>query len=103
MTRTDRTYEVHITMSEVPDTLSLKSLLLTYFWHYAKIDGDPQLGDRVYHYATVIYTGGWEILEVRDRMEAMAIRLKEIGCKIVRKKIQHIVFDSRILKEGATL
>lgn len=89
-------YEVHITMSHVPDKLSLQILLNSYNWAFSAIDGDPHLGPHVFQYATKHYDADIHDLRyVLQRTEDLITLLQDQGCTVVRHKVELVVFDSR--------
>jgi len=91
-------YEIHLTLSTVPDVFSVKTkCLFPYGWYFSQITGDhPQLGPAATSYATVNLTGDWPLPDVMDAMNHMAKILQENGCTLIRKRVEIILFDERI-------
>jgi len=83
-------YECHITLyKEDIDKAKLMARDLGY--KVSSIDGDPVLGDIVLGYIT-LKRGNYE--DIYNAMEKICSKL---SFPIIRKKIEHIVFDT---KEG---
>lgn len=90
-------YEVHITMDEAKDReCFVKSIVDSLGYTFSKIDNDLMIGPGTKMYATANYpltSEGYE-LPAKQMHEAMKI-LKEYGCKVIRAKIELILFDKR--------
>jgi hypothetical protein len=88
--------EMHITMRSYDDGMQpeykrLEKHLEDTGWKPSRIDGDPRLGAGVKMYAT----GHLETTRGRAKKELikMAGELKSAGFKVIRAKLEEIVFD----------
>lgn len=85
-------YECHITVNKTKSEKLFKDLAKEYKWKTSAIDGDPVLGNNVYFYFTT-YDDDFD--RMRGRMENFVDVLQGTGTKVVRKKIEKIVYDER--------
>lgn len=90
-------YECHITIALPKDAQlwliqGVKVRVEAIKWHFSCIHGDPQLGDKIFCYATEHYVD-------EEIATQMVIRVAEVlklkGCDVVRTKVEKVVFDSR--------
>lgn len=88
-------YEAHITMDVIPDLAALQIMLSSYAWHYSCIDGDEVMGKHKLHYATRSFDGGWALEDVKAAVNAMAGMLLEHRCRVIRRKVEMVVWDER--------
>lgn len=87
-------YECHITMIGKP-TVIRKSLKES-GWKFSKIDGDPDLGKGVKCYATRQFNIKFKVEFILDVLVETALELaKNSGCRILRKKIEVVIYDNR--------
>jgi hypothetical protein len=89
------TFECHITIAcNQTDMDRLRTHVLRHApWHFSAIDGDPELGQRVFCYATNHYQNQEEAIAGVLKFATM---LKERWrFRVVRRKVEQIVFDER--------
>lgn len=87
-------YECHITM--LGHTPELEKLVKGFGWLYSKIDGDPNLGAGVKCYATIqLNVGQYTQDQVISILEEIAERLAKEGAKVLRTKVELVVYDNR--------
>lgn len=90
-------YECHVTMKvEERHLLDVKYVVNIEGWTFSKIDGDIDLGVGVKCYATHQYSKRVELSDVKERMEEMAVLCAGQTAKILRKKIEVIIYDVRL-------
>ena len=87
-------YELHITMRY--DT-KVDPEVWTQFirWKYSKIDGDPNLGKGILHYATKHVHASVPVEKVIHILKEAAQCLRDMGCTVVRMKVEYILFDKK--------
>lgn len=61
-------------------------------WSFSCIEGDPQLGQRTFCYATAYYADADTAIEMTN---AVATVLSGKGLNVVRRKVEHVIYDSR--------
>lgn len=93
-------FEIHITC-DLPDLTGLKDiktmflyeeLAIKHGWSTSMIDGDPLLGKGGRYY----FTAHAEAEDLAyNRMESFAKILANNGIKIIRKKIEVIIYDTK--------
>ncbi len=88
-------YELHITMEKVTDIPALRLLLSSHMWHHSCIHGDADMGDRRLHYGTRAVNGDCMLEEVKGILNGMASLLTTVGFRVVRRKIEMVVYDER--------
>lgn len=91
-------YELHITIEGVPDEVKPHVVAST-GWTFSAIDGDPVLGVGVKCYATRHIPAHLEIVEdeVLRHLTDEVERLEELGCKVIREKVELVMHDRRFL------
>lgn len=85
-------YEIHITLRPPSDKyaeLQYRARAQEFGWKFSKIDGDPVLGDAVWHYLTTHRHSKADALTALKHMAAHFPGL------VVREKIELIVYDTR--------
>jgi hypothetical protein len=88
-------YECHITMEGDRDFI--EKAVENVVWTFSCIDGDPDLGPGVKCYATRQYNClRYELQDVIDWMESTAETLSQFGCKVLRKKVEKVLYDVRV-------
>lgn len=65
-------------------------------WTYSKIDGDPDLGGGVKGYATRQFNINKPLQEVLDELDAISRKLQHSGVKVIREKVEQVIYDRRI-------
>jgi hypothetical protein len=87
----DRPFECHVTVNEPADrAFVMRDLLAATLWSFSMIDGDPFLGKGTKMYATHHF----KTREVAERaVEAMVKLLREADLKVVRAKIEEVIYD----------
>lgn len=97
-------YECHITMisskEDNCEKCSNRDLVKTWVeyagWKYSSIDGDPTLGAGIKCYATHHYNKKYTVKDVKKMMDNAVNLIKYSGAKILRKKIELVIYDERI-------
>jgi hypothetical protein len=64
-------------------------------WKFSAIDGDPDLGYGIKCYATRQYNEKMPLDDIIRHLTATASGLEHFGVKILRKKIEHVIYDKR--------
>ena len=93
-------YECHVTVqpankNTMGDKRQIKALVEQANWTFSSIDGDPDFGVGVKCYATFHYHKTTERELIIEKMEALAANLKDNGHKVLRTKIELVVYDNR--------
>lgn len=89
-------YECHITIEQRDSesrTYIEMQVTKRYGWRFSAIDGDPVLGAGVKCYATRHFGDALNIDEVMEELDIAAYALENAGLKVIRKKIELIIFD----------
>lgn len=89
-------YECHVTIS-IHDACHVTDLAQDLKWSTSQIDGDPDLGAKPFFYLTThadLYQEAW------SRMTTMADAIKGKGVKVIREKIEKIVWDTKRLENA---
>lgn len=93
-------YECHITIKKPSkDIIKLEVLAKTHKWKTSYIDGDPLLGKKIYFYFTCHHEGYGKIFSKMNHLSGI---LEADGIKVLRKKIELIVFDTKKQLIGET-
>lgn len=93
-TSTDKAYfECHITFTKPKD---VKPLVIDK-WKFSSIDGDPVLGAGIKSYYTRQYPASFDVKEVvKDMDKLIPIINKEKNHKVLRTKVELVLYDNRI-------
>lgn len=86
-------YECHITVEGNKELA--EHCIAAFGWKFSAIDGDPSLGDGVKCYATIHYNNRVPLVEVIDRVQSAAKKLRNDGLNVVREKVEMVVYDTR--------
>lgn len=86
-------YEAHITM--LGDPVKIQEECKNFYWFFSKIDGDPALGDGIKCYLTRQFSHRLTKEEVLHHLLEAAENLEKRGIKVVRKKVELVIYDSR--------
>ena len=78
------------------DPVLARSAVEALGWKFSCIDGDPVLGAGVKCYATTFSKGSKELQAIQDELDVAAHVLQDAGCRVIRKKIELVVFDERV-------
>lgn len=70
-------------------------------WKFSAIHDDIVLGEGLKCYATMHYNIRKTESHVMTMLLDTSIKLKEAGVKVIRRKVERVVFDDRIDKVGA--
>lgn len=89
-------YECHVTFLLPSDA---PTPLLT-GWAFSSIDGDPVLGKGVKSYFTRQFRDSVSLEHVIWEVEVVAGVLREMGLKVLRTKVEHVVYDSKTIPEA---
>lgn len=89
-------YEAHVTM--FGDREWLETVTKSLHWKFSAIDGDPNLGDGVKLYATIQLPKRIGEEAAIKTLHTVALVLEKTGAKILRKKIELVLFDERTVK-----
>ncbi len=91
----DNLYECHITLPP-PETVELRNrlegLARSYRFKTSQIDGDPQLGAKVFFYLTGHDS---DFNAIKGRMDDLSLKVGMAGVKVLRRKIEKIEYDER--------
>jgi hypothetical protein len=87
-------YECHITIEPViPMTLEgIKIRVEEVKWFFSCIHADPMLGQKTLCYATNHFSNESSAILMTQRVSEV---LNELGCYVVRAKVEHVIFDTR--------
>lgn len=70
-------------------------------WIFSAINGDPVLGQGVKSYLTRQYSSRYPLQHVINETEAVAEALRKSGLvKVLRTKVERVVYDSKTLPQG---
>jgi len=86
-------YEAHVTMLGSP--AGIEPLVTALGWKFSAIDGDPNLGTGVKCYATRQFNKRFGEMLAIDNLLMAAGRLEAAGVKVLRRKVELVVFDDR--------
>lgn len=86
-------YECHVTMLGNPDTI--RPLVEAAKWKFSAIDGDPVLGDGIKCYATRMFNNRMSKDTVIEKLGTVSGYLLAHGCKVLRNKVELVIFDDR--------
>ncbi len=89
-------FECHVTVSADPQINSRGFLELTaktFGWKTSVIDGDAVLGQYPYFYFT---KHNKDFKEIFDQMEYLDVTLTSNDVKVIRKKIELIIYDTKM-------
>jgi hypothetical protein len=90
-----RNFECHITIVPFSKTLNeIEKAVKNKYWKFSRIEGDADLGDGAYCYATKWFE---TFEEARDETHKVSFDLICAGFGVIRKKIEHVVSDWRIV------
>ena len=87
-------YEAHITIDPIREHMD-KATVELLKWKYSSIDGDPSLGAGIRAYATNHYATSQPIEEVIKQLANCSWSLKNMGCSVIRTKLELVVYDSK--------
>lgn len=87
-------YECHITMKG--NACQIEKAIKLYKWKFSSIEGDPDLGKGIKCYATKQFNMKFKKEFIIAVMKETAKEISEISfAKILRKKIEVVIYDER--------
>lgn len=86
-------YECHVTMLGDPD--KIRPEVEANKWKFSAIDGDPVLGEGIKCYATRMFNIRMEESVVLRHLMNVAEYLSGRGCKVLRRKVERVIYDDR--------
>lgn len=84
-------YECHITTT-IGDADAAERIAATFGWKTSEIKRDPVLGDASHFYLTAHDSN---YLRLHQKMIMAADDLRNLGCMVLREKIELIVYDTK--------
>lgn len=84
-------FEAHATFA-IADWMAVQRIGVQHDWKYSQIDGDALMGPKAFCYLTAYDS---DCLMLHQRLEAVALEADAMGVKILRGKIEHIVYDTK--------
>src|SRR6185312_10268672 len=100
MSKTKSYYECHITLDDDPD--NTKYFVELTNWKFSCISGDIVLGDGVKCYATKHFNVKKHVDNVLYELHQMADFLQVCGLNVIRRKVEHVIYDDRSVKVNCT-
>ena len=87
-------YECHITLALTPK--DMKQAVESFNgWSYSAINGDPDLGESLFCYATRRASAGFDLMKVIEVMGQVANGLELCGGTVLRQKVELVMFDTK--------
>lgn len=93
-------YECHVTLEGDPE--KIRPVVESARWKFSCIDGDINLGDGVKCYATRQFNRRLPQDDIQGVLFRMADILAEEGFKVLRRKVEMVIFDDRSSKVRCT-
>lgn len=84
-------FECHITFDRKYGD-QVRGIAKQFGWKYSQIDGDPVLGKDVFCYLT---SHDDHFINMNTRMTQVAEASEDAGAKVLRKKIELIIYDTK--------
>ncbi len=85
-------FECHVTVPKPKSTVAMDHLASYHRWKTSFIIGDPLLGNAGYYYFTTHHA---DYKAIFAKMEELSALLDALGVKVLRKKIEDIVYDTK--------
>jgi len=89
-------YECHITLEG--NSNEIKTHVEELKWKFSSISGDIILGDGVKCYATRHFNTKLSFTKVFEKLMDTAYELENKGIKVIRRKVEHVLYDDRSVK-----
>lgn len=90
---TKQYYECHVTCLGTPE--EVKPHVEFIGWTFSAIDGDPDFGPGIKCYATHHYNFRHTTDDVMDWVSMAAQTLRKFGIKVIREKVELVIYDIR--------
>lgn len=97
-------YECHVTLVEyyAARLSELQYAIESRKWKFSVIDGDILLGAGRKCYATRLFNIRKGVQQVQSELFQIANELETMGFTVLRRKIEHVIFDDRSSKTQCT-
>lgn len=96
---TKQYYECHVTMEG--DPAMIRPIVGGTGWKFSAIYDDIILGEGLKCYATMHYNVRKPEHVVLDLLHSVADTLEQAGIKVLRRKVERVIYDNRIDKPGS--
>lgn len=93
-------YECHITMEGNPE--KIRPVVESRKWKFSCIDGDINLGDGIKCYATKQFNKKFDAKTIQSKLFDMAIVIEHFDIRVLRRKVEVVIFDDRSSKVRCT-
>ena len=96
---TKQYYECHVTMEG--DPAAIRPIVEATGWKFSAIYDDIILGEGLKCYATMHYNVRKKERTVLGLLHGVADTLEGSGIKVLRRKVERVIYDNRIDKAGS--
>lgn len=94
-------YEAHVTIAVEDNREHIKNVVENTRWKFSIIDGDINLGDGIKAYATRQFNSKHKSSQIEFLLHLEADILKSENIRVLRRKVELVLFDDRSSKVGA--